>query len=101
MNNDCSHLVTRLRRGKLLKVIKDGQEEKVYVKYDKRRFDDARWIILRAHLPEGAFVEKTYCPHCKWELKIGLWVDKKKENLDEKPLSAIELLQRISASAKP
>ncbi len=62
--------------------------------------DRARWIILRAHLEPGSFVSRTYCPHCHWELKLGLFKEPEHENIDEKPLSALDLIRRISLNAK-
>ena len=54
-----------------------------------------RWKILTAYLGPDSFVERTYCPHCKWELKLGL--DEQKE-VDEKPVSALDLLKAIAQS---
>jgi hypothetical protein len=72
MNNSCGYYLNSLKKGK------KGVHQ--------------RWKVLTAHLEPGSFVEKTYCPHCKWELKLGLFEANK---VDEKLPSALELLQRI------
>lgn len=72
MNNSCGFYCNALKRGK------KGVHQ--------------RWKILTAYLEPGSFVEKTFCPHCKWELKLGLFEPNK---IDEKPLSALELLNAI------
>jgi uncharacterized protein with PIN domain len=82
MNNKCGVYLSRLKKG-----------------VKKRKDIDLRWIILRAHLEPGSFVEKTYCPNCKWELKIGL-EEAVEEIIDNPQVSVLDLLRAIPPSAK-
>ena len=59
-----------------------------------------RWKIVACALGEGGFIRNTYCPHCKWELKVNLFDEDKAIKVDEPKVSAIQLLKAISPNAK-
>lgn len=52
----------------------------------------SRWKLLTAYLATGSYVFNTYCPFCKWELRINMDLPKK---VDEKPVSALDLLRAV------
>lgn len=75
----------------------DCQYHQKAIKNENKKGGHKRWKILTAYLAPGSFVFKTYCPICKWELRIGM--DKEKE-VDDRPVSALDLLKAIAPNAK-
>lgn len=76
-NDDCSYHLNAVKKGK-----KSGK---------------ARWKILTAFLGPGSFVYRTFCPHCKWELRVNMDLPKK---VDEKLPSALDLLRAVPPIGK-